>query len=171
MSRVKCGFTRVVSQKLWGRGEETTGRSNHTEYWKHPHPPQVTQCVRGMKRKPGSEGCRAVGTFRCCCRAGDRQRAVVVKRRDACWGLRLSIQWGKVWCWRARSPSSTSSSSLSSSPLSSRAYLTDKAMAFNPEREKSNSIKLIKHIKWYINNNKIKYVTEISAAHVLKLKD
>lgn len=85
----------LVSQKLHGRW----AKRPQEECWTHPHPRQSSSMGEGWRGK--MVNCR---TFRCsglmvvrgCRRAGDRQGAVVVKWRDACWGLRLIVQWGGV---------------------------------------------------------------------------
>lgn len=103
----RVGVTKTVGD----REEETTGRRNHTECWKHPHPrqsPSVPEGRRGSWRGRRMLSywafcCCFLMVFRRCCRAGDGQGGSGSKRRDACWGLRTGALWGRVWYWRVRS--------------------------------------------------------------------
>lgn len=68
----KCVFT----------GQQTVGKRPRKECWTHPHPCQMAGVVERWR------------TETACNTAGDRQGAVVARRKDACWGLWCPVREG-----------------------------------------------------------------------------
>lgn len=111
--------TRVYSRE--DSGEKTTERVENT-----PTPLSGGE----MERKPrrGSN------------MAGDRQGAVVVRRRDACWGLWRPVREGLL----LKGEEAQSDTELVLLPPNrlhpvSRTFLTDRALTFNPEKKRNYS--------------------------------
>lgn len=162
----KCGFT--GGQEGWCHKRETRGRRNHTECWKHPHPANHPVCRREEEEAGGGESVGRPVDF-VWWLSEDVVGQVTdggssSKRRDACWGLRMGVQWGKFvgegwgalfpnWHW-------TWSFIPSPLPLSLQQSTSETAMAFNPERENKTASNKLKKSFNILGKRRIYFLAE-----------
>lgn len=118
-----------IHRRTADRGEKTTERVLNT-------PTPLSDGRRGgeMKRKPETE----------CNTAGDRQGAVAVRRRDACWGLWCPVREGLL----LKGEEAQRDTELVLLPPSrlhpvSRTFLTNRALTIDPEKKRKSSSRQI----------------------------